>query len=85
MPGGGEGRVFDGPADRRTVRLGWLGREPPQSCLVGVRLLIELIGDRGAVMRELCREAPLVRHGLVRVHATGAIVASSPVIARLAS
>jgi len=57
----------------------------PQSCLVGVRLLTELLGDRGAVMRELCREAPLVRHGLVRVHATGAIVASSPVIARLAS
>ena len=57
----------------------------PTNCLIGMQLLVELHGDRDAVARELGRESPLVRHGLVKIYPTGAIVASSSVIARLAS
>jgi hypothetical protein len=46
--------------------------------------LAMLHGDRGAVVRELVRDAPLVAFGLVTVRPMGAIRASADVICRLA-
>jgi hypothetical protein len=57
---------------------------PIAGVLVNQHLLAALVEDRFIVLRELCREAPLVRNHLVRVRPTGAIVPSTDVLRRFA-
>jgi len=56
----------------------------PTAGVISQFLLATLMDSRTAVLTELAREAPLVRHGLVSIRPTGAIVASSTVVRQLA-
>jgi hypothetical protein len=51
--------------------------------IVDEHVLARLLGDLGAVLRELARGAPLLAHKLVSRRPTGEIVASAEVLCRL--
>ena len=57
---------------------------PGRNFVVSPLLLSMLLGSRPATLRELSADAPLVKYGLIAIRPSGAILASSDVVCRLA-